>query len=433
MRRYSTTRPHVVAAVVAVASALAAPATARAADPSIAVLGLEAVEVPENLAGALTDALRQRAAATAGVRVLPAKDLIEIKMVFGCDENAPSCMAQAGRSLSADKLLYGTLRKGKGRDGISVALKLLDVKLGAIERQVNDEVPRRSLAPGAVQQMAARYFAQLVPVTAKPVLTVTSTPVGATVEVDGQPAGTTPVTLRELAPGSHELKVTMAGRKPFARTIELRPGGNFEVAAPLEAEAVATTGTPAPTPTPPPPGLVPEPKPATGAGEAEAKRTGKPGRTAKILAITAWAGAVVAGAVAIYTWRTYAGLEDTAHKSLENVRAGLGRAPNADEERFFQKPTCEVPMTVPGSPAVEQYKNDCSSGNTFANATTALWVVAGTLAAAGVVGYVVGDRQAAKAAEKPGTKTAASVLKQSLQIAPVFSSQGGGLQAAFEF
>lgn len=432
MRRYSTTAATAVG--LGVALAIFAPATVRAADPSIAVLGLEAVEVPENLAGALTDALRQRAAATAGVRVLPAKDLIEIKMVFGCDENAPSCMAQAGKSLNADKLLYGTLRKGKGRDGISVALKLLDVKLGTVERQVSDEVPRRSLAPGAVQQMAARYFTQLVTVATKPVLTVSSTPSGAMVDVDGQSAGPTPVTLRDLAPGTHDVKVTMAGRKPFGRTVELLPGGTFEVTAALESATVATTTTtvtPTPTPTPPPPGLVPEPKPATGpSGEAEVKRTGKPGRTAKALAIAAWAGAVVAGAVAIYTWRTYAGLEDTAHKSLENVRAGLGRAPTTDEERFFQKPTCEVPVGLSGA-SVEQYKNDCNSGNTFANATTALWVVAGTLAAAGVVGYVVGDRQAAKAAEKP--KTTAGVLRQSLQIAPVFSSQGGGLQAAFEF
>jgi hypothetical protein len=430
MRRYSTRAGVFLAAAVGLT--LLAPSTAQAADPSIAVLGLEAVEVPENLATALTDALRQRAAATSGIKVLPAKDLIEIKMVFGCDENAPSCMAQAGKSLNADKLLYGTLRKGKGREGISVALKLLDVQLAAVERQVNDEVPRRSLAPGAVQQMAARYFAQLVPVAAKPVLTVTSSPAGATVEIDGQAAGTTPVTLRDLTPGSHEVRVTMAGRRPFLRTIELRPGGNFEVAAPLEVDGVATTTTTTTTTTtgtPPPPGLIPEAKPATGS-TTETARRGKPGRAAKILAISAWAGAAVATAVAIYTWRAYSDLEDTAHRSLENVRGTLTRPPTMEEEQFFQKPTCQVPAGLNG-PSVEQYKTDCSSGSTFANATTALWVVAGTLAGVGVISYVIGDRQATKAAERP--KTAARVLQQSLQIAPVFSSQGGGLQAAFEF
>ena len=52
----------------------------------------------------------------------------------------------------------------------------------------------------------------------------------------------------------------------------------------------------------------------------------------------------------------------------------------------------------------------------------------GALAAAGVVSFVIGDRQAAKAKEK-----SASVMRQTLRIAPVFSTQGGGLTAAFEF
>ena len=78
----------------------------------MAVLGLESIDVPEPLAQQLTDALRQRAAATAGVRLVQGKDLIEIKMVFGCDGELPACMAQAGKALGADKLLYGTVKKG---------------------------------------------------------------------------------------------------------------------------------------------------------------------------------------------------------------------------------------------------------------------------------------------------------------------------------
>jgi hypothetical protein len=44
------------------------------------------------------------------------------------------------------------------------------------------------------------------------------------------------------------------------------------------------------------------------------------------------------------------------------------------------------------------------------------------------VSFVIGDRQAAKAKERN-----VGVLRQSLRIAPVFSTRGGGLTAAFEF
>src|SRR5437764_831142 len=98
MPRYSS----ILAALIALSVA----STAQAADVSVAVLGLEPVDVPEPLAQQLTDALRQRAASTGGVRMVQGKDLIEVKMVFGCDGELPACMAQAGKTLGAEKLLY---------------------------------------------------------------------------------------------------------------------------------------------------------------------------------------------------------------------------------------------------------------------------------------------------------------------------------------
>src|SRR4051794_17285375 len=123
--------------------------TAWADTTSVAVLGVEPIDVPEALAQQLTDALRQRAAGTSGVRAVQGKDLIEIKMVFGCDQEQPVCMAQAGRTLGADKLLYGTLRKaGRGGAQVAVSLKLLDVKGGTVEHSVAETVGKRELAAG---------------------------------------------------------------------------------------------------------------------------------------------------------------------------------------------------------------------------------------------------------------------------------------------
>jgi hypothetical protein len=98
------------------------------------------------------------------------------------------------------------------------------------------------------------------------------------------------------------------------------------------------------------------------------------------------------------------------------------------DQSFFSNPTCNVPSDLAGSPAATKFHNDCTSGNNYANATTGLWVATGALAAAGVVSFVIGDRQAAKAKEKN-----VSVLRQTLRVAPVFSTRGGGLTAAFEF
>jgi hypothetical protein len=414
MPRYST--------LLAAVGVLFLATSARAADVSVAVLGLEPVEVPESLAQQLTDALRQRASSTSGVRIVQGKDLIEVKMVFGCDGELPACMAQAGKTLGADKLLYGTIKKGASKNTVNVALKLLDVKTAVVEKFVNDTVQKRELAGSNVAGVAGRWFAQLVEVDTKPTLTVTSDPSGANVSVDGQAYGRTPLTLRELTPGAHSVTVTMAGRQPFTRSVELRPGGSHDVVATLEPEAPPVlvhkepVKAPEPqpliptTPTPPPPPL----------------RAEHPGRTAKIVAGVLVGAAVVTAAVAIYTWRTYTDLETTSHNDLDGLKS-VGSVSQQDLS-FFNNPTCNVPADLQGSAAATKFHNDCTSGNNYANATTGLWVATGALAAAGVVSFVIGDRQAAKAKEKN-----VSVLRQTLRVAPVFSTRGGGLTAAFEF
>jgi len=308
MPRYSS-----ILAVLAVATlTLGVGASASAAEVSVAVLGLEPVDVPEPLAQQLTDALRQRAASTGGVRMVQGKDLIEVKMVFGCDGELPACMAQAGKTLGADKLLYGTVKKGASKTTVTVALKLLDVKTAVVEKFVNDTVQKRELAGNNVNAAAARWFGQLLEVEAKPILTVTSEPTGGSVTVDAQSYGRTPLTLRDLLPGSHTVVVTMQGRQPVTRTVELRAGGSHDVAATLEPEAPPVVAKKEPQKAPEPPPLIPthpEPRPQPLTNE-------HPGRTAKIVAGVLVGAALVTGAVDIYTWRTYSDLEDKAHADL---------------------------------------------------------------------------------------------------------------------
>jgi hypothetical protein len=392
--------------------------------PSVAVLGVEAIDVPLDLAQQLTDALRQRVSATPGVKPIAGKDLVEIKMVFGCDTEHPACLAQAGKSLGAEKLLYGTLKKAsKTSQNLVVALKLLDVKSGQVEKFVNETVGKRELAAGQVNASAGRWFGALVEVAeAKPTLNVTSEPSNAAVAVDGQPAGRTPITLRDLSPGAHTIAVSMGGKKTVTRTVELRPGASHEVSVSLESEGAPLVAK------------VPEPKPEPVVkNRPELTQTtppkSHPGRAAKIAALGMLVGGVVAGAVAIYTWRSYADLEGAAQRDLEPL--AMARPPVTEAEKeFFRKPGCDVPAAYAGSAG--EFVDHCKQGETFAATTTALWVVAGALAGTSVILYVVGDRQAAKAAQEQPKSTARTIQK-SLKLAPVFSTQSGGLSASFEF
>src|SRR5215471_16735391 len=114
-------------ALSTILGAVAVGGSARAeADAATAVLGLEALEgAPDTVATEITDALRQRVAGTKGYQLVQGKDLVEVKLVFSCADEAPACMAQAGKSMGAAKLIFGNVKK-LGNDYV-VSLKLLDV------------------------------------------------------------------------------------------------------------------------------------------------------------------------------------------------------------------------------------------------------------------------------------------------------------------
>jgi hypothetical protein len=216
----------------------------------------------------------------------------------------------------------------------------------------------------------------------------------------------------------------MTGRQSVTRSVELRAGGTHDVVATLEPEAppVIAHKEPVVTPVEPQP-LIPAPTPTP--TQPQPLTNQHAGRTAKIIAGVLVGAAVVTAGVAIYTWRTYSDLQSTAHNDLEAIKPSP--VPSQDAP-FFMNPTCNVPADLQGAAGAAKFKSDCSSGNNYANATTGLWVATGALAAAGVVSFVIGDRQAAKAKEHN-----ASVMRQTLRVAPVFSTRGGGLTAAFEF
>jgi hypothetical protein len=151
-----------------------------------------------------------------------------------------------------------------------------------------------------------------------------------------------------------------------------------------------------------------------------------PGRAATIAGGVLLGAALVSGGVLIYTYKSYNDLQPQVSAELK----ALGSNAADSDKGFFSSPTCNPPATVTGN--VAKYRADCQQGQNFANATTGLWVATGVLAAGGLTGIIVGQVQAAHARKERATTTGA-LMRQTLRIAPLFSTAGGGVTAAFEF
>lgn len=217
------------------------PGRARGADggtPTV-VLGLEALGgVPDSLATEITEALRQRVAATKGNDLLQGKDLIELKLVFACPDEAPACMSQAGKSLGAAKLIFGNV-KPSGND-YAVTLKLLDVNRAVVESFTADAIPKNRSDPNALRALAPVWLAKL---SGKAVgsVQVRANFSGAAVSLDGTRVGVTgtdAVVVSDVAPGRHEVSVEKSGYTTSKQEFTLAAGQSLPLTLVLNPVSV---------------------------------------------------------------------------------------------------------------------------------------------------------------------------------------------------
>ncbi|MBI2896908.1 MAG: serine/threonine protein kinase [Deltaproteobacteria bacterium] len=76
------------------------------------------------------------------------------------------------------------------------------------------------------------------------IVALSTSPSGASLEVDGRPIGTSP-TVREVAPGSHRLRATSPGFLAAERTVEVASGSRLAVHVPLSPEMPSAPPPPA--------------------------------------------------------------------------------------------------------------------------------------------------------------------------------------------
>ncbi len=225
--------------LLAVFSPLRATAAEGGDQAPTAVLGIEPLDgVPDTLASDATDALRQRVAASRDYKLLQGKDLVEVKLVFACPDEAPACLSQAGKSLGASKLIYGNIKKAGG--DFQITLKLLDVARAVVESFETDAITKRRADATALHQQAAVWLGKLSG-HGNGSISVRSNLSGAAVSLDGTRVGVTggsPVVVSDISPGNHEVAVEKSGYTTTKQDFSLAAGQNLPLTLDLSAVSV---------------------------------------------------------------------------------------------------------------------------------------------------------------------------------------------------
>jgi hypothetical protein len=222
--------------------------------PSVAVLGLEVIDDgtgvdPQSteLAKMLTQSLREGTRQDVSpYRLAPNsdKELLEVKLLSGCANEARNCMAQIGRDLGADWLVYGKVEK---RDtGYQVTLKLLKVDTTAMERVTTEVIPFADNDEKTIRQKWGRsLYNRLTGIPDQGNLTIQANVDQGRVFIDGQLA----TTLRRgraridgLVEGKHDVAIEAGGHARYEASVEIRPGATENLDARLQSLAVGSSG-----------------------------------------------------------------------------------------------------------------------------------------------------------------------------------------------
>ncbi len=330
---------------------------------SIGLLGIDDTNVNPGMGKVLTETIHRHLPNLQGIQFEKSQqDLVEIKLVFNCTDENPSCMAKVGKSLGVNRLIYGSIRKQPQGSLYLVAIKQLNVSDSTVEKFITEAVSPEVLQRDNAQldELVQRWVRVLLIEALRGSLHVISEPTAASVYLDGVPIGQTPLNVTDLDVGDHLLKLETAGHVSITRTIHIRGGQVHEVTAELPALH----------------------------GQRPASR---PGDRSRALRITSYVTAGVAGVLAlaaIGTWRGYVGEEDAARNSLDQLQRSLDRTTLVSNRGFFessaQLSSCAQVSGLQGNMYYQAYLSQCQHGNTLARATTGLWIVAGGFAVASI-------------------------------------------------
>jgi TolB-like protein len=399
----------------AILTGLLLPGIGRAAQ-KVSVFDLEASQGAEAVAKQVTKSLRRQVANQSGLRIVAGKSLAEIKLVFGCPDRPlrkfHRCLARVGRSLKADQVIVGRVRRQGG--AYKVVLTLLDVDRPLRPKTVSEQLPAAKASGSALESQVANWFGRLFPSSAPGFITVLCNVDGIAVSVDGKPRGECSMVERKLRAkaGTHTLRFSKAGFETTERVVTVRGGETSSLNVTLPKVGGA-----------PPddrrqPGVGPGTPPTT---PPKDDTKSDPRLKWKVLFYsTAGAGAALLVA-SIFTGLKVKSLEDDKIDAIKDSWDG----PN--------------PVTTDGNACKNNAGNEelvdiCNQGSDMATATNALiGVGAALIAGSGYFLYRAYFGEDEERATRDAAVTPTRPAGPTWVVTPTFSEQGGGVSATFRF
>jgi len=203
---------------------------------TIAVNDFAAKGVSQDEADLLTDEIRmsllqskapvlEKSAMTQRLRSRPGAD------GFQCDD--ADCIVEVGRLLGVPQVVLGTV--GKVGKLYIVTARIVDVSTGQVQAAFTER------AEGAIEQVLTTIPPRIASALARELrtwragdLVVETVPAGATLQIDGAVAGTTPFRDTAITLGAHQLRIDLADHRTELPSILLERGKPVRVRLDLE-------------------------------------------------------------------------------------------------------------------------------------------------------------------------------------------------------
>ncbi len=217
-------------------------ATPAQAETRVAVLDLEAGPGAGVAAVRISKALRRQVANSSGLAIAAGKTLAEIKLIFGCTER-PSrayhrCLAKAGTSMKANKIIVGKVRHTAG--GYKVVMTLVDVARPLRPQTVSVHIRRAGAKGSALRSHARIWVARLFGRAHSGALAVTCSTDGVKVSVGGNVLGSCGASSTKitLSPGTHKVIFTKDGFKTASHMVSISLGRTSRLNVELEKRTI---------------------------------------------------------------------------------------------------------------------------------------------------------------------------------------------------
>jgi len=226
-------------ALAALSAGLSVPALASA--QNVIVLGVRSLDGDDDFARNLTGGLRHAAAQVDGWEVSDREvTLAQMALAHGCDDPNPGCMAEIADSLSAERVIYGDVRRTSAgeRFDFSVNLHLFNGDSDTIEHSVADTIPAVRSDIDDLRGHVRRYIAALSGAPRVGSLRIAVNVPGAEVFVDGESVGRTDaegtLLVENVETGNRSVRVAAVGHQGIRSTIAVEAYGEASFDAELD-------------------------------------------------------------------------------------------------------------------------------------------------------------------------------------------------------